>query len=472
MTATIRMSSASRQPKLRCVRPPNREVKLVNHRAGAFRVPGAPAAGRDGAGARNRPEHVEEPHGTRPRRARGGSRPRRRPRPQGRERAGQPVRDGGVLGDPREAPDERLAGGADADGEAERPQRRQVPQQGQVALEGLAEAQAGVDGDRPRGATPAASGAVRGLGERGRDVGHRVVVAQVLLHAARVRPLHVHEDSASAACSAIAPSRSGSKRPAGHVVDEVGARPRAPRARPRPCACRSRSERPTGRGSPSTTGTTRAHLLVHRDLLGFAVERRARRFAAHVHDGGALAVHRERPFDRARRVEVHAAVGEGVGRDVEDAHDERPGREVQPAAVGESERAGLRGAARAKAACARSRRLAGIALRVSARRARDTTTGGEVDPANRTTSTGKSEAEKLASRNPVPRGDLAERLGIRGRQNQIGAGGHGRESNGGLKDSRRRRRPPRLPRRAPSAAPAIGRRAAGRPRAVSKSRGR
>ena len=43
-------------------------------------------------------------------------------------------------------------------------------------------------------------------------------------------------------------------------------------------------------------------------------------------------------------------------------------------------------------------RLAGNALSVSARRARATATGGDEEPASRRTSTGKSDAAKVAAR--------------------------------------------------------------------------
>src|SRR5512143_495325 len=65
-----------------------------------------------------------------------------------------------------------------------------------------------------------------------------------------------------------------------------------------------------------------------------------------------------------------------------------------------TERSGRRRSARAKAARARSRRLAGRAFRLSARRLRERTSGGEEDRSSRTTSTGKSEVEKVASRTP------------------------------------------------------------------------
>ena len=71
---------------------------------------------------------------------------------------------------------------------------------------------------------------------------------------------------------------------------------------------------------------------------------------------------------------------------------------------------------RSKASWARERRLAGRAFRLSVLRARDRTTGGEVDPSNRTTSTGNSDAGNVAGRNPsheaISRSCAAPRAGI------------------------------------------------------------
>jgi hypothetical protein len=56
--------------------------------------------------------------------------------------------------------------------------------------------------------------------------------------------------------------------------------------------------------------------------------------------------------------------------------------------------------ARSKASCARPRSVAGSAFRLSTRRARERTTGGEADPSSLTTSTGNSDAANVAGRNP------------------------------------------------------------------------
>ena len=75
---------------------------------------------------------------------------------------------------------------------------------------------------RWRPARPRVDGAARGLREERGDVAERVVVAHVVLHRARVRALHVHEDSAGSRRG----DRSGEVRveaPGRDVVDEVGA---------------------------------------------------------------------------------------------------------------------------------------------------------------------------------------------------------------------------------------------------------
>ena len=55
---------------------------------------------------------------------------------------------------------------------------------------------------------------------------------------------------------------------------------------------------------------------------------------------------------------------------------------------------------RSKASCARVRNVAGSAFRLSARRAREMTSGGELERSSRTTSTGNSAGASVAGRNP------------------------------------------------------------------------
>ena len=71
-----------------------------------------------------------------------------------------------------------------------------------------------------------------------------------------------------------------------------------------------------------------------RELLVLGDRRRARprRFAADVDDVGAVVLHRPRVRERTRRIDIPAAVGERIGRDVEHAHHERP-REVERVAA-------------------------------------------------------------------------------------------------------------------------------------------
>ena len=78
------------------------------------------------------------------------------------------------------------------------------------------------------------------------------------------------------------------------------------------------------------TGSTRAALFGRRKRLGPG----PRRFAADVDEVGALFFHPQRQLDRGERVGAGRRLRERVGRDVEDAHDQRARTEVQDAAVG------------------------------------------------------------------------------------------------------------------------------------------
>ena len=80
-----------------------------------------------------------------------------------------------------------------ATGKAERAQGRQVAQQEEVVLGALAEAEARIDRDRV-GGDAGGGGAAGRIGEERGDVAERVRVLEIVLHRARVGPLHVHED--------------------------------------------------------------------------------------------------------------------------------------------------------------------------------------------------------------------------------------------------------------------------------------
>ena len=150
------------------------------------------------------------------------------------------------------------------------------------------------------------------------------------------------------------------------VVDHVGAGVER-RAHHRGLAsCRPRPGTPSSR-APSTTGSTRASSSA--SATGGAPGRR--RLAADVEDVGALAQQRSRVRERRAGVEVAAAVGERVGRDVDDAHHERP-REIEREAAGppEIERRIMKNGAEAPSRIAVARDRPQAAARRAARRHR------------------------------------------------------------------------------------------------------
>ena len=79
------------------------------------------------------------------------------------------------------------------------------------------------------------------------------------------------------------------------------------------------------RASCSTTGSTRLSSSARCQRL----RARARGFTADVEDVGAVRNHPQAVRDGARRIEAHAAVGERIRRDVEDAHDQRTFAELE-----------------------------------------------------------------------------------------------------------------------------------------------
>ena len=73
------------------------------------------------------------------------------------------------------------------------------------------------------------------------------------------------------------------------------------------------------RASAPMTGRTLGDLLVRRDQGGV----RARALAADIDDIGARRQHRPSGCDGGVGRRMHSAIGEGIGGDVENAHDQR-----------------------------------------------------------------------------------------------------------------------------------------------------
>ena len=190
----------------------------------------------------------------------------------------------------------------------------------EVVLRRLAEADAGIEHDAlARHATPRAS-APRARAQEGRDFRHHVVVVRLLLHRRAARP----------ACASGRRRRWDAPPPAStapgalqglHVVDDVGARSSAARITAA-CAC------PPTPGNPACT-----RLREHRQTRFAALPRRGTGCGA-----GPASIRRRcrgcrRPrcssrsqWASAGRCARRPAVGEGVGRHVDDAHHPRARR--------------------------------------------------------------------------------------------------------------------------------------------------
>ena len=114
--------------------------------------------------------------------------------------------------------------------------------------------------------------------------------------------------------SATTPASSGSPQRR-HVVDELGAE----LERAAGDLGLRRVDRDRDAVEPLEHRDDAAQLLVDRDALGAG----PRRLAADVHDRRAVVHHPARCGRRNARIEVHAAVGEAVGRHVDDPHHRR-----------------------------------------------------------------------------------------------------------------------------------------------------
>ena len=202
-------------------------------------------------------------------------------------------------------PEERLARGPDEHRPAQRDQLVQPRQQLEVVRERLAEADPRVEHDPPL-VDPVRDRELDALLQERLDLGDDVVVARVVLHRPRLAQ-HVHQAEVGAGPR----DHGGHLRVAtqgGDVVDERRARARARARPPRPWRCRSRSARRRPRRCrPSITGSTRrSSSSSDRVAPGRVDSPPTSRIAA------PLGLEREPVLDRAGRIEVPPAVGEGV----------------------------------------------------------------------------------------------------------------------------------------------------------------
>ena len=183
---------------------------------------------------------------------------------------------------------------------------------------GLAEAEAGVDLDAGR-VDPGAQRVLDALGQEGPDLVDDVAVAGVALHRAGLAE-HVHEaDVAAGGGDEGRHPRVVTQR--GDVVD-VRRAGLERRGRHRGLHRVDRDLRGAVGGERGDDGHHAGELLLDRDRAGAG----ARRLAADVEDGRALGDELAPVRDRRVAVEPLAAVGERVGRHVEDAHDPVGGR--------------------------------------------------------------------------------------------------------------------------------------------------
>ena len=240
--------------------------------------------------------------------------------------------DGGpvAVGDVVEAGEEGehgLAGDADEEGAVGDAEVGEVAEELQVVVEGFAEAEAGVEDD--------ACGVDAGVGEDvqsafevGADFGDDILISGGLLHGGG-GAAHVHDDEAGGGFGGEL-DHAGIASEAGDVVDDVG----------------SGGEGGAGDGGfhgvdgeegaglgadGADDGDDAADFFFGGDGFGAG----AGGFATEVEDFGAFGEEVEGVFDGAAGIEEAAAVGEGVGGDIDDAHDEGAGADGVGGAVDE-----------------------------------------------------------------------------------------------------------------------------------------
>ncbi len=241
-----------------------------------------------------------------------------RRRGEGRDRGGRVVAQerghGLPVGAREEVPEEPLARRPDEHGQPERLELAEVREQGPVRRPGLGEPEAGVEHEllSPH---PRREQRLDARGELVAHVRHDVVVVLERVHDVRVAPpVHAHVRDAGAGDD-LGHRRVGEA--AGDVVDDPGAGLDG--------ALGDDGARRVD-ADDRALGRERGDHGEHARELGLdrhAARAGARRLAAHVEDVRALAQELTPVRDRGVRLVPLAAVRERVGRDVDDAHDER-----------------------------------------------------------------------------------------------------------------------------------------------------
>ena len=211
--------------------------------------------------------------------------------------------------------EEALARRAEQHRTAERVELTEAVQQLDVVLHRLAEADARVDADALFVRCPAPVAKRQPLLEERHHLRHDIVVSGLLLHRPRLAE-HVHEAEVGVGVGhdvrhlRVTPQ-------GGDVVHELGPERRWPAVQPPPSRCRSTIG--TSPSSRSSTGTTRRS--------SSSTETPSEPGRVDSPPTSTIAA----PSSTIRRaeataivgIEVHAAVGERIRRDVEDAHDRR-----------------------------------------------------------------------------------------------------------------------------------------------------
>ena len=166
---------------------------------------------------------------------------------------------------------------------------------------------------------------LRALVQPRAHVGHHIVVDGIVLHGGR-RALHMHDHQPR-----IAIERHllhGWVGEAGHIVDDRSARFHGTAGHFGMTRIRRYAQ---ALGDEALDHRADAPPFLRRIDLGSS---RARRFAAHVDDGGAIGCHLLRMRHRRLHIGEISPIGERVGRDVQNAHDDgRSGVEVVCAAM-------------------------------------------------------------------------------------------------------------------------------------------